>query len=139
VEYPEDIMDFTDCTGKERRFRFQVMEVGPLIRMEAKEIRGDRQPGYYFRQIGMADHLALLRGKLNQAIMEGLSKRYILPRKEGVGKWQMLTDELAGYVGYDDANDEACMVVDGCKVTVNELIDLVRMYEGFFFHLKFED
>lgn len=138
METPEDIMDFVDCTGKRRKFRFEVLESRPLMRLEAREIRNDKQSGYYFREIGMVDHLALLRGRLNQKIMEGISKRYIVPRKEGIGRWEMLTDQLGGYVDYDDVNEEICMVVDGYKVTRDEFKDLVQAHQGFFFHIKFE-
>jgi len=45
METPKDIMDFVGCTGKQHKFR--------------------KQPGYYFRETGMVDHLVLLRGNLN--------------------------------------------------------------------------
>jgi len=138
METPEDIMDFVDCTGKRRKFRFKATEIGPLMRLEAHEIRNNRQPGYYFVEIGMVDHLVLLRGNLNQKIKEGLSKRYIVPQKEGIGRWEMLTDQLEGYVDYDDVNEEICLVVDGYKVTWDEFKALVSSHEGFFFRIKFE-
>lgn len=81
----EEIMDFIDCTGKQRRFKFETLESGPLMRLEAREIRNDKQPDYCFREIGMVDHYALLRGSLNLKIKEGLSKRYIVPRN-----WQAI-------------------------------------------------
>jgi len=139
MENTEEIMDFIDCTGKRRMFKFETLESGPLMRLEAREIRNDTQPGYYFREIGMVDHHALLRGSLNMKIKEGLSKRYIVPAKEGVGRWEMLTEELAGHIDFDEENEETCFVVDGYKVTWDEFKDLVQAYEGFFFHLKFED
>lgn len=139
MENIEEIMDFIDCTGKQRRFKFETLESGPLMRLEAREIRNDKQPGYYFREIGMVDHYALLRGSLNLKIKEGLSKRYIVPRKEGVGRWEMLTEELTGYMDFDEESEEICFVVDSYKVTWDEFKDLIRAYEGFLFHLKFED
>jgi len=36
MENPEDIMEFLDCTGGKRSFKFEVIEAGPLIRLEAK-------------------------------------------------------------------------------------------------------
>lgn len=136
----EDIMDFVDCTGKRRKFRFEMIETAPpLMRLEAHEIRNDGQPGYYFREIGMIDHLVLLRGNLNQKIKDNLSKRYILLQKEGIGKWEMLTDELKGYVDYDNVNTETCLVVDGYKITWDEFKVLMSSYEGFFIQIKFED
>ncbi|MBM3120270.1 MAG: hypothetical protein FJ006_12140 [Chloroflexi bacterium] len=140
METTEDVMDFVDCSGKQHRFKFKATETGRLLmRLEAHEIRNDGQPGYYFREIGMIDHLILLRGNLNQKIRESLSKRYIVPRKEGVDRWKMLTDELRGYVEYDDVNEEMCLVVDGYKVTWEEFKALVSSHEGFFFQIKFED
>jgi hypothetical protein len=133
-------MDFTDCNGKQRKFRFRSIETAsPLIRMEAHEIREDRQPGYYFREIGMADHLVLLRGNLNLKIKEALSRRYIIEQKEGHSKWEMLTDELKGYIDYDEVHRRTYLVMDGYRVTWDEFKDLVSAYEGFFFKIKFED
>ncbi len=137
MENSEDIMEFTDCTGKNRRFKFEVIEVGHLIRMEAKEIRSDKKPGYYFREIGMADHLVLLRGNLNKKIMDGLSMRHILLRKRGPGKWDMLSDKLVGYISYDE-QDGMCLIIDGMKVTCEEFFDFVHMHEGFSFRIEFE-
>jgi hypothetical protein len=140
MEIAEDIMDFSDCTGKQRKFRFKTIEAAPpLIRMEAHEIREDGQPGYYFREIDTADHLVLLRGNLNLKIKEALSKRYIIEQKEGYGKWEMLTDELKGYVDFDEVLGEICLVMDGYKVTWEEFKDLLSAYEGFFIKIKFED
>jgi|GEM_PF-6971914 len=53
MENIEEIMAFIDCTGKQRRFKFETLESGPLMRLEAREIRNDKQPGYYFREIGI--------------------------------------------------------------------------------------
>lgn len=140
MKIPEDIMNFTDCTGAQRTFRFKTIETAPpLIRMEAHEIRNDGEPGCYFREIGMADHLVLLRGNLNQKIKEGLSRRHIVPLTEGVGKWEMLTDELKGHVDFDNEHEEICLVVDGYKLTWSEFKSLVSSNEGFFFQIKFED
>ena len=140
LETPEDVMEFADCTGKQRKFKFKATETGrALVRLEAHEIRNDGQPGYYFREIGMVGHLVLLRGNLNQKIREGLSGRYIVPQREGIGRWEMLTDELRGYVDYDDVNQETCLVMDGYKVTWDEFKALVSSHDGFFFRLRFED
>lgn len=136
MEKVEDIMDFLDCTGRKRKFQFEVREAGSLIRLEAKEIRSDRQPGYYFREIGTMDELILLRGKLNHRIMEGLSKRYLAPRKTKMERRKMLTDKLEGYLAYDN---EVCLVVDGEKINWDEFKEFMEMHEGFFFCLEFKD
>jgi len=65
----------------------------------------------------LVDHYALLRGSLNLKIKEGLSNRYIVPRKEGIGRWEMLTEELAGYIDFDEESEEIYSVVDSYKVT----------------------
>ena len=106
MQNPDDVMEFVDCTGRTKKFRFEMMKSGPIVRLEAREIRGDREPGYYFREIGMEDHIVELRGRLNQKIMEGLSKRHILPNRGRVGRWDMLTNRLEGYVAYDEDTTE---------------------------------
>ncbi|MBI4333234.1 MAG: hypothetical protein HY673_18370 [Chloroflexi bacterium] len=139
METPEDIIDFVDCAGKRRKFKFEVLDAGPMVRLEAKEIRKDGEPGYYFREIGMADHIPVLRGRLHLKIMEGLSKRYMAPQRKGIGRWRMLSDELAGYVGFDESKEQACVVVDGFRITWEEFESLVQSHEGFFVRIKFED
>lgn len=140
MQGPGDVMEFVDCTGKKRKFRFEMMETGPMVRIEAKEIRSDRDHGYYFREIGMVGHIVELRGRLNQKIMDGLSKRHILKSHGPVGRWDMLTNRLEGYVAYDeDTTEEVCLVIDGKKVFWEDFKDLVKMHEGFFFHMEFED
>lgn len=136
MEKVEDIMDFLDCTGRKRKFQFEVIETGSLIRLEAKEIRSDTQPGYYFREIGTMDELILLRGKLNHRIMEGLSKQYLAPRKTKMERRKMLTDKLEGYLAYDD---EVCPVVDGEKINWDKSKEFMEIHEGFFFCLEFKD
>jgi len=51
----------------------------------------------------------------------------------------MLTEELAGYMDFNEESKEICFVVDSYKVTWDEFKGLIRAYEGFLFHLKFED
>jgi hypothetical protein len=63
----------------------------------------------------------------------------MVPKKEGIGRWEMLTEELAGYMDFDEESKEICFVVDSYKVTWDEFKGLIRAYEGFLFHLKFED
>jgi len=62
-----------------------------------------------------------------------------VPQEAGVGRWEMLTDELRGYVDYDDVNGETYLVVDGYKVTWDKFRAIVSSHEGFFFRVRFKD
>lgn len=72
MENIEEIMDFIDCTGKQRRFKFETLESGPLMRLEAREIRNDKQPGYI-----TSEKLAWLTIMLSFAVASTLRSRKV--------------------------------------------------------------
>lgn len=130
-----DTVNFTDCTGRKRVFRFEVHETPPL--MSVRAVEEGKEFGYRFEEVGTPADYHLLVGKLHDRIATALSRRHIVRDRSGISRWEMLTTRLEGRIDYDRDDQDICLVIDGEKVTWEEFKGLVSMHEGFWFSLEF--
>lgn len=130
--------EFIDCRGRIRRFALATYRNGPTLAVRATET--DKDPGYEFVVAGPPDAYPQLLAELRARIRKALSRRHIVragPSPRGTARWTMLTDQLEGRVAFDPGEGDICAVIDGEKVAWDELKEMFRTYEGFWFRVAF--
>lgn len=116
---------YTDCTGRAIEFVHDVHEMrGMGFHISAIESGGS--PGYEFKSAVCASpYIAYL--DVHEKIQAELKQKYLVPAD---GDINLLSNELAGRVGYGG------IVVDGKRITFEQLTKLLETYEGWEFSLK---
>ncbi len=119
-----DTANFTDCTGRKRIFRFEVLETPSLISVKA--IEQGKEFRYQFKEFGTPGDYHLLHDRIATA----LSRRHIVRDRSGISRWEMLSNSLQGRIDYNRDDQDICLVIDGEKATWEEFKDLVTTHEG---------
>jgi hypothetical protein len=125
-----NLASFVDCTGQKRIFKIkQLPSPNKGYLLEARELRDDAREGYKFQQFSAASvHEAL--GLLRRKIRRGLARRHVY---EGPRELDLLADDMAGHIS------SGGVIVDGCLIEFDRLIDLLQTYEAWNLELRFID
>lgn len=119
---------FQDCCGDTRHFEVTVHVTDGGYFLRASEIRPEGE-GYAFASHHSTSPWVAL-GVLRQRIAEGLATRYLVAQESGR---RFGHDRAVGHVGY------GCVVIDGEKISFDELTDMLQSYEGWRFEIRIDD
>ncbi len=134
----------TDQWGVKRHFKISSFPVGTSLQTEAIEVvdnKNGREP-YIFNILSDFDsdkeYAELM---MREKIKRGVNVRYM---ELSDGKWEIRDElELAGRIDFsgdiEASTFDNAFVIDGQKITVEELMRMVGPYGGWNFHLKLND
>jgi len=128
-----------DCDGETHLFHFEARDFGAGIAVEAYESAPAGPDGYRFQVIGPpgSDRLGLV-GQLIQKIRRALSVKHLADRELGV---DIADSVVRGRIEWDEEQDGRVplLVVDGRRITWEQLGALLMKFEGFQFKLEIRD
>ncbi len=126
-DFPEfDI--FQDYKGKEIKFIYTLFDAGHLFSLRAREdTKND-----YVREFTAYDNKSPINAliKMRNRIREEINKRYFTDERDRPFK-EMNFDYFRGSITYDSENSVACLVVDGKKMSMHDLEQIIATHEGF--------
>jgi len=131
-DFPEfDV--FQDYRGKEVRFIYDLIDAGHLFSLRARE---DTKKDYA-RQFTAYDSQSPVNAliKMRTKIREELNRRYFTEERGNPFK-EMNFEYFRGNITYDSENSEACLVVDGKKMSMRDLEQIIATHEGFQIEIK---
>ena len=126
-DFPEfDV--FQDYRGKEVRFIYNLIDAGHLFSLRAREDTKNN----YARQFTAYDSKSPVNAllKMRNKIREELNKRYFTEERGNPFK-EMNFEYFRGNITYDSENSEACLVIDGKKMSMRDLERIIATHEGF--------
>lgn len=126
-DFPE-FDTFQDYRGKEVRFRYELFDAGNVFSVRGREdAKGD-----YVREFAAYDSKSPVNAllKMRNKIREELNKRYFAEERGELFS-EMNFDYFRGNITYDSENSEACLVVDGKKMSMHDLEQVLSSHEGF--------
>jgi len=126
-DFPE-FDTFQDYRGKEVKFRYDLLDAGHIFSLRAREITKDDYPRQFCAYDSKSPVNAL--AKIRDKIREELNKRYFSEEK-GRSFAGMNFEYFRGNITYDSDNAEACLVVDGKKMSMYDLEQIFATHEGF--------
>ena len=127
---------FTDCSGQTRHFVITYYPLRLGFGVHAEEEGKDGQ-GYFFREFDAASpYLALgrVRGRIERALATRHIERRHQPDVEG--DYQMTHQTVRGRVSY--AENEVAFVIDGQRLTLQQLGKMIETFEGYEFRLDIQ-
>jgi len=132
--YPE-YEDFQDFNGKQIRFKFVYHDTGNVFTLRAyEESRAEVSREFcVYDQINPANNLY----KIRQIIIRELNTRYFSDTEHDEFG-DMNFDKFKGNITSDKKN-EVCIVVDGKKMSMTDLEDLLDTHQGFEIEIKISD
>jgi len=132
--YPE-YEDFQDFNGKQIRFKFVYHDAGNVFTLRAyEESRAEVSREFcVYDQINPANNLY----KIRQIIKRELNTRYFSDTEHDEFG-DMNFDKFKGNITSDKKN-EVCIVVDGKKMSMTDLEDLLDTHQGFEIEIKISD
>jgi hypothetical protein len=125
----------TDCAGERHEFHFRMRLLGSMAALDAFELRAGAPGGYEFQILGKPDDEALsLVGRLRR----GLSVKYLERSEHGT---QIADRTACGRIEWDESEDGRVplLVIDGQKVSWNELGRMLMSFEGCQFRVEICD
>jgi len=129
-----------DISGDFHEFHFRTRLMGTHVALEAFELFDEHPSGYRFQAIGdPEDDLLALLGKLIEKMRRALSIKHIEDSELGL---QIADRQIVrGLVEWDDASDGRVplLLIDGRKVTWEELGRMLMSFEGWQFKLEIRD
>jgi len=131
-DFPEQD-SFQDYRGKTISFKYDLFDAKSLFSLHAREITNSdfgREFAAY-DIISPANALAKIRAK----IKEELNKRYFA-EEDGRDFAEMNFDYFRGNITCDIENHEACLIVDGKKMSMYDLEKILSSHEGFQIEIK---
>jgi len=117
---------FQDYRGKEVRFTYNLFDAGHIFSLRAREdTKND-----YARQFTAYDSKSPVNAllKIRSIISEELNKRYFTEDRSNLFG-EMNFDYFRGNIAYDSDNHEACLVVDGKKMSMHDLNRIIFQIE----------
>jgi hypothetical protein len=118
---------FQDCRGRNIKFKYHLIDAGNLYSLRAREVTRSKYPRE-FCAFDVIDPLNAL-WKLRRRIPEELNKRYFTEEK-GVRFDSLNFDYFPGNITHDSDAREACLVVDGKKMSMYDLERILASHEG---------
>jgi hypothetical protein len=129
-----------DISGDVHEFHFRTRLMGAHVALEAFELLDEHPSGYRFQAIGdPEDDLMTLLGKLIEKMRRALSIKHIEDSELGL---QIANHQIVrGLVEWDDASDGRVplLLIDGRKITWEELGRMLMSYEGWQFKLEMHE
>jgi hypothetical protein len=136
-------LEIEDLDGEKHTFHFRTFIMGRKVFIHAVEIEKQDLSGYQFSVQGDKEkNLLNLFAMLVSRLERELSRKHI-EFETGFYSSYKITDEdivrgyITSYAG--QACEGPCLVVDGKKITWEELGRMLQVYEGFHFKLEIFD
>jgi len=101
---------------------------------ETKKSRGKRC-GYHFRVFSNSDPYDAL-GIIRQKIRKNIATKYIDDSEDTLA---LTHDRLVGRIDYSSEENEISIEVDGRRITMDQLKDILSAYEGFELFLEIKE
>jgi hypothetical protein len=120
--------EYIDFAGKKRTFDLELTELPHGFVCIARE-SGKDGDGYQFQSFSRIDPFECL-SQLRRKIPKVLSTRHLIKEE---GSLQPGHDRLRGRIG------NGGVVIDGMFIAFEELANMIQIYEGFQFDLRFVD
>ena len=132
--YPE-YEEFQDYNGKQVRFRYVYHDAGNVFTLRAVEENKAEVSREFcvYDQLNAANNLY----KIRKIIMRELNTRYFSDTEYDTFR-QMNFDYFKGNIA-SDKEGEACIVVDGKKMSMTDLENLISTHAGFEIEIKISD
>jgi hypothetical protein len=135
-----DPIGIVDCSGETHQFHFRTRLLGPMVVLEAFELRDGNPGGYEFEVIGEpADDLFMLLKRMIERIRRTLSVKHIEEdERHGL---QIKDMTVRGRIEWDDEEDGRVpvVVVDGREISWDQFGEMMMSYEGWQFKLEILD
>ena len=125
------IEEYRDCAGVRRVFKLESEQTDLGWVLTATE-QVDGPHGYYFKEFSTsspAEALAPLRHK----IKTGLAVRYLDASSK---KLALTHDLMRGSIAFDPETERMGILVDGTFISMDELEELLKTYEGWEFEMS---
>ncbi|HEY3275568.1 MAG TPA: hypothetical protein VGJ94_03025 [Syntrophorhabdaceae bacterium] len=122
-----DFDSFQDCRGKTIRFRYDLIDAGNIFSLRAREVTKSEYPRVFSAYDPASPWNALF--KLRKRIPQELNTRYFT-EEAGEAFGTMNFDHFKGSITTDSEIHEACLVVDGKKMSMGDLGRVLSMHEG---------
>ncbi len=138
---PVETVDAADGRAVRLRYRLTWTPSG-LMCAEAEE--ADLPPGEGFRFVVYGERDAdpeEVLGRLRRVVRREVAHAYLEPSDIGADRWAIAGTEVVGRVDWSghDADPLPSVVVDGRRLTWEELGRLVASFEGWGFSMRFDD
>lgn len=128
-----------DKWKKNRHFKISTFPVPSGFLSEAVEVvRDETYEPYIFTILSPFDSdIENAELKLKARIKRGINKRYL---KNGSWGYELeKNDEMAGRIECNSKNNELSLIVDGKRLSMDQLQKILAPYEGFLFRLQIMD
>ena len=127
--------EFQDYSGKQIRFRYTYHDAGNVFTLRAIE----DNKGEVSREFCVYDHINPVNNlfKIRQIIRRELNTRYFSDSENDAFD-EMNLDYFKGNITADKKN-EVCIVIDGKKMRMTDLEDLLDTHQGFEIEIKITD
>jgi hypothetical protein len=129
----------TDCAGERHEFHFRMRLLGSMAALDAFELRAGVPGGYQFQILGKPDdEPLLLLGRLIERMRRSLSVKYLERSEHGT---QIADRTACGRIEWDESEDGRVplLVIDGQKVSWDELGRMLMSFEGWQFRVEMCD
>lgn len=129
----------TDFANLDHEFHFNTMLLGPMVALEAYEIKRGSRGGYQFQIIGKPeDDLMALLGRLIERMRRSLAIQHL---KLGDLGLQIADRAVRGRIESDEIPFEHAplLVIDGQDVSWEEFGQMLLSFEGWQFKLEIRD
>jgi hypothetical protein len=128
-----------DCAGEAHEFHFRTRLFGPMLALDAFELKRGEPGGYEFRIVGdpESDILSLL-GRLVERMRRRLSVKHLEQSEHGL---QIVGETVRAHISWDDTQDERTplLVIDGREVSWEEFGHMLMTFEGWQFRMEIVD
>lgn len=118
---------FQDYRGKKIRFRYDLIDAGNIYSLHALEVTKSEYPRMFCAYDYVSPWNALY--KMRTRIPQELNTRYFT-EETGRAFGDMNFDHFRGSITTDSETLEACLVVDGKKMSLADLGQILSTYEG---------
>lgn len=125
-DFPE-FDSFQDYRGKDIKFKYDVHNAGHIFALRAREVTKSKYPREFCAYDTVSPLNALL--KMRQKIPQELNTRYFSEEKGRPFDF-LNFDHFRGNITTDTETQEACLVVDGKKMSMTDLEQVFSTYEG---------
>lgn len=128
---------YTAASGRKIEFTLTMEELPngySVAAEETKKSRGKRC-GYRFRVFSTSSPYDAL-GMIRQKIRKNLSTKYIDDSEDVLA---LTHDRIVGRIDYSSEENEISIEVDGRRITMDQLKNILSAYEGFELFLEIKD
>lgn len=134
-----DQVALTDCAGESHEFHFRTRLLGPVVALDAFEIKRGEPAGYQFQILGNPDDdLLSLLGRLVERMRRSLSVKHLVQSEHGP---QIAEQTVRARIEWDETSDERMpvLVIDGREVSWEEFGRMLMSFEGWQFRMVIGD